>query len=145
MDSDFLYDLDDVLKNIDEAEVLSLFFPAFRKSVVIDTRFSDTEGPLVQLMPMAASPQERMRSLRRLRSNFPRVHNMAFIPWSRYVESLITTGIWGHLVQRFKDAGHEKAVATCNSIMEELKSLEKGELAAAVRGENYHTIWSARG
>ena len=145
MDSDFLYDLDEILKNIDDAEVLSLFFPSFRKSVVIDTRHSDTEGPLIQLMPMAASPQERMRSLRRLRSNFPRIQNMAFIPWSRYVESLVTTGIWGHLVQRFKDAGHEEAAATCESIMVELVGLEQGELAAAVRGENYHTIWSARG
>ena len=145
MDEDFEYDLDEVLKNIDEAEVMSLFFPAFRKAVVIDTRTSETEGPMVRIMPMAASPQERLRSIRKLRPSFPRLQNLTLIPWPRYVNSLSTLGVWERIVRRFEDAGDAKTTGECELILEELSRLEKSELAAVVRGDNYHTIWSDRG
>ena len=144
MDGDLPGDEGELIKNIESAEVMSLFFPTFRKAMVIDTRYSDTEGPMVRLMPMAGSPQERLRSIRRLRPNFPRLHNMTLIPWPRYVDSLISMGVWDTILQRFKDSGHEDVIEECNSILNELRALEKAERAAAVLGENYHTIWSAR-
>ncbi|MDP6402498.1 MAG: hypothetical protein QF467_02995 [SAR202 cluster bacterium] len=145
MDGEFELNLDDVMKNIDTAEVMSVFFPRFRKAVVIDTRFNEREGPMVRIMPMAASPQERLRSIRRQRINFPRLHNMTVIPWPRYVESLVSLGVWDRVVRRFRGAGQEETVATCNTVLAELRLLEKAEMAAVVIGENFHTIWSAQG
>ena len=144
MDDDFVLDIDDIRKNIDAAEIMSLFFPTFRKAVVIDTRSNTTDGPMIRLMPMAASPQERLRSIRRLRAGFPRVHSLTLIPWPRYVDSLVSLGIWDRIVKRFRDAGQTEAVETCESVLSELRQLEKEEFAAVVRGENYHTIWSVR-
>ena len=144
MDDDLGEDLDELMSNIDGAEVMSIFFPTLRKAVVIDTRQSEDEGPLIRIMPMAASPQERMRSIRRLRPNFPRLRNLTLIPWFRYVDSLEKLGIWDRLIKRFRDIGNEEAVASCGTVLEELKRLEQAELVAVVLGENYHTIWSAR-
>ncbi len=144
MDDDFVLDIDEIMKNIDAAEIMSVFFPTFRKAVVIDTRSIPTDGPMIRLMPMAASPQERLRSIRRLRPGFPRVHSITLIPWPRYVDSLVSLGLWDKIVQRFRDAGQPEAVETCERILSELRRLEKDEFAAVVRGENYHTIWSAR-
>ncbi len=144
MDDDIVYDLEEVMENLDNAEVMSLFFPTFRKAVVIDTRSNEDEGPLVRIMPMAASPQERMRSIRRLRPGFPRLRNLTLIPWPRYVDGLVKLGIWERIVKRFLDSGHEEAATDCRAIIEELRNLERSELASAVRGENYHTIWAAR-
>ena len=144
MDADFAYDLEEAMKNIDGAEVISLFFPTFRKAVVVDSRHSDKEGPMIRIMHMVASPQERLRSIRKLRPNFPRLHNVALIPWPRYVDSLVGLGVWDHIVQRLRDTGHEEAVRSCDGILEELRRLEQAELAAVVLGDNYHTIWSAR-
>ena len=144
MDEDLGEDLDELMSNIDGAEVMSIFFPTLRKAVVIDTRQSEDEGPLIRIMPMAASPQERMRSIRRLRPNFPRLRNLTLIPWFRYVDSLVKLGIWDRLVKRFRDIGNEEAVASCGTVLEELRRLEQAELVAVVLGENYHTIWSAR-
>ena len=144
MDDDFVLDLDEVKKNIDAAEIMSVFFPTFRKAVVIDTRSNTTDGPMIRLMPMAASPQERLRSIRRLRPGFPRVHSITLIPWPRYVDSIVSLGIWERIVQRFSSAGQTEAVQRCEGILSELRRLEKEEFAAVVRGENYHTIWSAR-
>ena len=143
-DDDFEYDLDEVKKNIDGAEVMSVFFPTLRRSVVIDTRTNERDGPMVRIMPMVASPQERLRSLRRLRPTFPRVHTLALIPWPRYVESLVNLGVWERIVSRFDEAGQSEAVAACEAVLEELREIEKSEMASVVRGENYHTIWSAR-
>ena len=143
MNSDFIEDLEEMKKSIDDAEVVSLFFLSLRKAVVIDRRFNDTEGPMVRIMPLAASPQERLRSIRRLRPNFPRLRNLTAVPWPRYVDSLVTLGVWESVVQRFVDSGHEEAVAACEWVLDELRRLEKTELSAVVSGENYHTIWSA--
>ena len=144
MDYDFELDLDKLMKSIDEAEVMSLFFPTYGKALVIDTRHNDAEGPMVRIVSMAASPQERLRSIRRLRPTFPSPHNLTLIPWSRYVDSLVSLGIWDRIVQRFKDSGHKEAVAACESALAELRRLEKAELASVVKGENYRTVWSAR-
>ena len=145
MDDEVVYDSDEVLKNIDNAEVMSLFFPRFRKAVVFDTRSDDIEGPIVRVMPMVASPQERLRSIGCLRPEFPRPRGLTLIPWLRHVDSLVSIGLWDRIVQRFKDSGHDGAVADCNEVLEELRRLERAEITKVVRGENYRTIWSARG
>ena len=100
MDDEMVYDNDEVLKNIDNAEVMSVFFPRFRKAVVIDTRSDDVQGPIVRVMPMVASPQERLRSIRRLRPEFPRPKALTLIPWPRHVDSLVNVGLWDRIVQR---------------------------------------------
>ena len=143
MDGDFVLDIEDVIESVERAEVMSLFFPTFGKAVVIDTRSTDTQGPMVRIMPMVASPQERLRSLRRLRPGFPRVRGLTVVPWPRYVDSLVTLGVWDRVVQRFAKAGQDGSVAECEGILSELRMLEKAELSAVVQGDNYHTLWSA--
>ena len=143
MDDDLEAELNQIVKNIDDAVVMSLFFPTFRKAVIIDTRSNDEEGPMVRIMPMAASPQERMRSIRRLRPKFPRLETLTLIPWPRYVDSLVRMGVWERVVKRIRDAGREDAVALCDSLLEQLRHMEREELASVVLGENYHTIWAA--
>jgi|TARA_B100000809_G_C14891752_1_gene442912 hypothetical protein len=145
MDSDFVFDLDELMNSINTAEVMSIFFPTFRKSVVIDTRTSSDGRPMMKIMPMVASPQERLRSIRRLRPGFPRVHNLTVVPWPRYVDSLVTLGLWERIVRRFRENNDDEMVQRCEDVLSELKVLEKEEMAAVIRGENYQTIWSARG
>ncbi len=145
MDSDFVFDLDEIMNTITTAEVMSIFFPTFRKSVIIDIRTSADERPMVKVMPMVASPQERLRSIRRLRPGFPRVHNLTVVPWPRYVDSLVTLGLWERIVRRFRESNDEEMVQRCEDVLSELKRLEKEEMVAVIRGENYQTIWSANG
>jgi hypothetical protein len=144
MEGNFLFDIDEVIRNVEEAEVMSLFFPAFRKSLIIDTRSNATDGPMVRLMAMANSPQDRARSIRRLRPGFPRLQNLVLIPWQRYVGSLVELGVWGRIVVRIESSGDEDAVKACEAALDELRRIERDELVAAVSGKNYQTIWSAR-
>jgi hypothetical protein len=40
MDGDFRIDIDEIIRNIDSAEVISIYFPILRKAILIDTRFN---------------------------------------------------------------------------------------------------------
>ena len=142
MESSFLFDMDDVFRSIVKAEAMSIFFPTLRKALVVDTRFSSTEGPFVRLLPMAGSPQERLRSIQRLRSGFARLRNLTLIPWQRYVESLVTTGVWGKIEERIKESGDISAIESCETALLDLRRSEHRELHAVVTGKGYQTIWS---
>jgi len=143
MEGNFLFEIDEVLRNVQEAEVMSIFFPSFRKALIIDTRSNTDDGPMVRLMPMASSPQDRVRSIRKLRPGFPRLQNLTLIPWQRYVDSLVNLGVWEKIVKRIEESGDAKAIQACDAALTELRRLERQELVAAISGDNYQTIWSA--
>ena len=142
MEGNFLFDIQDVIQNIDRAEVISVFFPTFRQALVVDTRYNQDVGPFAKLMPMARSPQDRMRSIRRIRPEFPRPSNLTLVPWQRYIESLVSSGVWDKILERIEESGDESTLIACKEALAELRKLENNELAAAIAGKNYHTIWS---
>ena len=144
MESSFLFDMDDVFRSIVKAEAMSIFFPTLRKALVVDTRFSSTQGPFVRLLPMAGSPQERLRSIQRLRSGFTRLQNLTLIPWQRYVESLVTTGVWDKIEERINESGDISAIEACQTALLDLRRSERRQLQAVIAGEGYQTIWSTR-
>ncbi len=143
MEGNFLFEIDEVLRNVQEAQVMSIFFPSFRRALIIDTRSNADDGPMVRLMPMASSPQDRVRSIRKLRPGFPRLQNLTLIPWQRYVDSLVNLGVWEKIVKRIEESGDPKAIQACDAALTELRRLERQELVAAISGDNYQTIWSA--
>ena len=142
MDGDFRIDLDEVLKNIDSADVISIYFPILRKTILIDTRFTEEDPPMIRIVPMATTPEERHRVLRRLRPHFPKPKAITVVPWPKYVESLVRLGIWRKVLERFVYSGHKEAVQACNQVLEEMYELEMEELSAVITGENYHTMWA---
>ena len=145
MEGNFLFDIKDVIENIGDAEVTSVFLPNFHRSLIIDTRFNDEVGPFVKLMPIARSPQDRLRSIRRLRPQFPRPSNLTPIPWQRYVNSLVESGVWDRILDRVRESGDRDAVKTCEAALKELRRVERNELVAAITGQNHHTLWSRDG
>ena len=137
----FYDDLNDVKANILEADVISIFFPNFQKSVLVDTRSNDTDGPSIMLTPMARSPRERVKSMEKLRPGFPEVKNMILIPWLRYIFSLEESGIWELLTERLNQSTHLNSNLAANTILDELKNLEYLELLDVIKGNQYQTIW----
>ena len=144
MNSDFMFDIDGMLRSIDNADVISIFFPSFRMALVVDPRSNARHGPLVQVAPMAASPQERLRLIRRQRPGLPRVRNLAVIPWTRYVDSLVGLGLWDKIIDRLDESGDRDAIMQCDRALDELREMERTEHVNAIIGKNYHTIWSAQ-
>ena len=125
-----------------EADVLSLFFPYFGKAILLDTRSNETDGPVIMLTEMVRSPQERIRSLERLRPGFPDVEKMILIPWVRYISTLVESGIWDSIVTRLEQSTFDDPDKSTEILLSELKKMERVELISAIKGPKYETIWS---
>ncbi|MFH1140491.1 MAG: hypothetical protein V1724_02220 [Chloroflexota bacterium] len=144
MDGDFDLDINEIHRAVTGAEVLSIFFPLVGKSLIIDTRCSARDGPMVRLVPRAGSREERYRRLQRMRPRFPRPDNFVAIHWPRYVVSLVQSGAVEWIRRRLEQSGYVRPILALDKAIEEVRRLERLELAAAVLGERYHTIWARR-
>lgn len=130
-------DLDAVRQNIDEAEVISLYFPLLSTTLLLDTRTTYGVPAYMKLVPMARDAGDRVRSLRRLRPQLPRPESITMIPWTQRVGALRRLGVWERLEARFGDCGRAAL------ILAQLEDLERRELTAAVVGRGYETLWHA--
>lgn len=142
MNRDFDLDLSEIIRSIDNAEVISIILPRFRKSLLVDARLTLEDKPLIKIVPMVNSLEERLRSLRRMRPTFPKPVEIAVIPWFGYVESLVKLGVWDSVVKKFVDSGNKDAVRACAGVLRDLKILEQEELVAVIKGDGYQTLWS---
>jgi hypothetical protein len=143
MDGNFRIDLEEIFSNVKTAEVLCLHFPLLRKTLVFDMRYDVQDPPVVKILPMAKSVEERFKSIRRLRPRFPQPEKAAIIPWPKYVDSLIRLGVWEKIIERLTATGHIGAVSACDAALKQLRALEAAELASAITGNQYHTIWES--
>lgn len=141
MDSDYVIDLPEVLNNVRTAEVVSLYFPLFRKVLLFDARHDDVEGPMVRVVPMVNSVEERVRALRRLRPRFGRPQSITLVPWPKSVDSAERLGVVQALMQRLALLGYADRVPELRACLEELRQAERAELVAAITGEHYETLW----
>ena len=145
MDSDFRFDVGEVNRSIDAAEVIALYFPLLRKTLLMDFRTNDLDGALIRVVPMANTPEERFQSLLKMRPRFGRPESITIIPWVKYARSLVDMGIWEHVVRRLADSGSPEAVRDSERSYQELERLERREIRRALTGENYETIWGKPG
>ncbi len=145
LDGGYEVDVDHIARTIAEAEVACLYFPMLRTTLLIDTRTSASVGPLVRLVPIAASAGERLRSLRRLRPQLPRPESITTIPWTRRVEAVCRLGVWECVLDRLAAADDPAVLESAGNCLGELRALERRELRRAITGEQYRTLWGRRG
>ena len=140
--NNFQDDIEEIKKTLLEADVISLFFPYFGKTMLVDIRTNETDGPAVILTDMVRNPQERIRSMEQLRPGFDDPEKMVLIPWVRYLETLVDSGIWNLIVNKLEETSFIDPQNSTDDILIKLRNLEHIELADAVNGPSYKTIWS---
>ena len=145
MDSDFRIDISEVSRSIDVGEVIALYFPLLRKTLLMDARSSGVDGPMIKVVPMASSPEERFRDLIRMRPRFAKPESITLIPWPKYVASLVRLEVWDRIVRRFLEIGPPEIVRQCDDCLQELYRAEQEELRKAITGESYETLWDRSG
>lgn len=145
LDSGIELDLERVVQNIDEADVVTIYFPLLRKTLILDTRRNEHAGPLMALVPIAQDDIDRYRSFRRLRPDFPRPNSISMIPWTHRVDSLCRLGVWTHITERVQQFAPDPCsyLEIADSCLAELRTLETRELLRAVSGEQYQTLWAS--
>lgn len=141
MEQDFSVDLDEVRQNFAAADVIALYFPLFRQTLLLDVRSSAVDPPLVRVVPMARSVEERVEAVRRLRPRLGRPDAIALLAWPRRVAGVKAAGVWQLLADRLAEAGMANAELVLERCYRELLGAERTEFSRAIRGEGYRTLW----
>lgn len=135
MDNVFRWNVRSVLRNMHEAQVISLFFPYLGRALIVDLRFDEAEGPLITTAGLVSGPEERLDSLRKLRPRFEMPSNITLAPWLGPVRSLKTSGALADLSTRLERIGRGDAQAQLHRAYGELQQLERSEILALIRGD----------
>jgi len=143
MDNDFAIDLDAIFQVIDKAEVITIRFLILPQRLLIDARCSETEGPLIKVVPRARSLEERFKSIKQLRPRFRLPEKITAIWWPKPVHALVASGIWDRILRRMNAAGFSDTTEQCEQALQALTEHEKAEILNAVRGEGYQCLWES--
>jgi hypothetical protein len=145
LDSGIDLDLDRVAQNIDEADVITIYFPLLGKTLIMDARCNDSAGPMISLVPIARDSIDRYRSFRLLRPQFDRPESISMIPWTNRVDSLARMGVWPRILARLETLlGNDRDLQErADACLCELGQLEIREMLRAVSGDQYHTLWAS--
>jgi hypothetical protein len=143
---DYGLDLDEVARVIDNAEVLVVRFAILDKRLLIDTRTSETEGPLITVVAKANSVEERFKHLKKMRPRLPLPDKIMSFMWPRQMETFRASGLWDKIESRMVSLGGEQMLGVCRTVFDELERQEKAEVMAAIRGaETYQSLWERSG
>lgn len=142
MSDEFGVDLEEVFKVIDAADVLVVRFHLIDKRLLVDFRTKAGVRPLITIVARAESVDDRFKSIKRLRPEFPYPEKVMSFHWPRTMPVILASGVWQHLVDRISALGDDDTTDQCGRVMEDLLSLERAEIAGAIRGaDHYQTLW----
>lgn len=142
MDNEFFIDLPAICRALDEVEIVLIRFELMDQRLLFDLRSRGSLGPLVSLVERVSSMEERIRTLMRLRPDFPTPERIKILRWPRYVGSLAALGLWQRLEERCARSGHPEALDQCHRLFRQLQAEERRLIQAAVLGEGFRTIWA---
>ena len=141
LDGGYELDIEGIRENVDDAEVVSIYFPMLRRTLLMDTRSDKFVRPYIGIVPMVRNSTERFESLKRLRPRLPRPDSITLIPWIRRVGGLEEAGVWERVLARLGGEGSAAELTRACDCLAELYALEQQELGNAIRGRQYETIW----
>lgn len=138
---------DKIIRHLGEAEVMSIFFPRVGKSLIVDTRNDLENGPAVLLDDMVASPEERLRSIQRMRPQFERLGQLTLAPWYGSVRACEEQGVLTAIVARLRTMGFPDAAGAAIATFRTLRRTERDMMLDLVAGNprTTRTHWQRGG
>jgi hypothetical protein len=135
-------DFGELQKVVDNCDVFTIGFRMFPERLIVDTRSSDSEGPMVEVVEPVATVEERFFWLGQRRPSFGVPQQFTFFVWPHSVRHLDESGL-GDIIRRrvyaeeeTGEVGRQMAKATIR-----LQMLEQRATFDAIHGRNYHTLW----
>ncbi len=146
MDNAFNVSSGKIIRALAEAEVMSVFFPRFRKSLIVDTRHDAEHGPVVLIDDMVGSAEERLQSIRRLRPEFTEIGQLTLAPWIGSTRTFADQGVMEAIVERFHALGYHDAADDATAVFQELRRHERQLLQDLIVGnpQTTRTLWVRR-
>jgi len=131
-------------KILREADVITVGFTFTADRLLIDTRVSESAGPLVTPVAPVNTVQERYLWLGQHRPSFGAPRDFSFFVWPLSVRTLVETKALNTLVERLRalESGSADALEESLAVF---ATAEVESMRAAIRGdEPWATVWSAQ-
>ena len=139
------YDLggDRLVRAIGRVEVLNVFFPRLRHSLILDTRHDRDRAvaPAIIVDGMVGSPEERMRSFARLRPELPIPERIAVASWLGSIRALVEAGVYAAILERWLALGYPLGERDAERAFRQLARLERAALRDLLTGATSKAIW----
>ena len=137
-----------VISTINDAEVMTIFFPHLGRSLVVDTRRSVEDGPLFRLMNQVNSMEERMGSIEKMRPTLGKIHSIHGIPWTKSLRTMRDNDVLATIIGRLTSNGMPLATAE-RQVMDAFRTLlsvEHAQWVDLINGESpvYKTLWEIK-
>ena len=141
MDMDSPINLRAVFEVIDSAEVITFRFVTTPHRLLFDTCHNETEGPLLRLVPRAASPAERLKTIKQMRPRFRPPEKISSVWWPKHVHSLADFGAWDRILRRICASGYPQIADLAADVFRDMEFKERVEVYHAITGAGYHDLW----
>ena len=139
-----LVNLAEVEKVVDLCDVFTIIFQTFPERLLVDSRISAREGPLVAVVEPVATVEERYHWLGRERPSFGPPERFMFFLWPHTIAFLEQCGVVARIRRRGEAAERPGVVSMFDRALAELRRKEQQATQAAITGENYRTLWPAQ-
>lgn len=139
-----MIDFEEVRKVIDQCDVFTLGFRLFPERLIVDTRTTDEEGPMLEVVEPVGTVEERFFWLGQRRPKFGVPQSFTFFVWPHSVRYLEDSGLMDRIRQRVYPLDNTDDGAVSHMVTESMYRLHMLEGKAtidAITGRNYHTIW----
>jgi len=136
-----LVNLAEVEKVVDLCDVFTIIFRVFPERLLVDSRTSPQEGPLVAVVEPVATVEERYHWLGRKRPSFGPPERFMFFLWPHSIDFLEQCGVVARIGRRCEASGRPEALSMFDRALAELREKEWWATLAAISGENYHAVW----
>ncbi len=135
-----MIDLEELRKVVEQCDVFTIGFRLFPQRLIVDTRSSDAEGPMLELVEPVGTVEERFFWLGQRRPSFGVPERFTFFVWPHSIPYLEDSGVMDKIRHRVYpidlDCGRQVA-----DVMYRLTLLEQQAVRDAITGKNYHTLW----
>jgi len=139
-----LVNLAEVEKVVDLCDVFTIIFQTFPERLLVDSRISPQEGPLVAVVEPVATVEERYLWLGRERPSFGPPERFMFFLWPHTIAFLEQCGIVARIRCRCEATERPEALSMFDGALTDLRQKEQQATRAAITGENYRTLWPAQ-
>ena len=127
-----------VFEVFDPAGVIPFRFVTLPHRLLFDTRHNETEGPLLRLVPRAASPEERLKTIKQMRPHFRLPEKISSVWWPKHIHSLADFGAWDRILRRIGASGYPQIADRAADVFREMEFKERVEVYNAIIGARYH-------
>lgn len=134
-----------LIRAIEVAEVLNVFFPQLQHSLILDARHDQFAPPAIILDGMVGSAEARVRSFAQLRPHFPLPEKLMIAAWPGSIRALVEAGVYDAILERWRALGYPQGEAEAARALRQLRRLERAAMRDLLTGTTSKALWQREG